>query len=489
MQRIFLMSFCLMFSSAMLLAGPAEDLATRRAQLKSMEYGLSAWCYNPWSTTKFNNPINYYNGIDPADANADLRYLLMWDLTVHIEANRTLTMGTLEGYSTRSRSLFPDYPVLTVVDATSYDGGFSGANGTFSNWSVSEYEAAADLLADTVLADPDSDGIQMDIEPISHSWMPFMRRLATRFHEAGKLCTLYWHPSWTATGDTPLTDDDIKELFTICDAVAIDLYTETKRGESAWKTWASNNLARVFPLADSVNGNLTFGIHSSLYVPQSLEFASEYRGNVSFRGLAIYDLTFKELSTSNADIIHAWVADVSQMADQVSNPLPADGATNQSVHVDLSWDTAAGAQSYDVYFGVTNNMTFQGNQTSTTFDPGVLAHGTAYQWRVDTVNSVGVTDGWTWSFTTAEPITIEVNPASASVPEGGTQTFDVRLNILPDTDITVNVTRDSGDDGYQCYFRRFPHLYSCQRHGLADGDPLRSRGRRQRKWYRNFSLQ
>ena len=83
-----------------------------------------------------------------------------------------------------------------------------------------------------------------------------------------------------------------------------------------------------------------------------------------------------------------------------TNPSPADGATGISVNRTLQWEPAALASSHDVYFGTTI-LDFQGNQTSTSFNPGTLAPLTTYYWRVDEVNSLGTTTGNVWSFTTA----------------------------------------------------------------------------------------
>lgn len=83
-----------------------------------------------------------------------------------------------------------------------------------------------------------------------------------------------------------------------------------------------------------------------------------------------------------------------------TNPSPADGATGISVNRTLEWEPAEWASSHDVYFGTI--PVFQGNQTTTTFNPGTLAPLTTYYWRVDEVNNLGTTTGSVWSFTTAE---------------------------------------------------------------------------------------
>jgi hypothetical protein len=88
---------------------------------------------------------------------------------------------------------------------------------------------------------------------------------------------------------------------------------------------------------------------------------------------------------------------------QASNPSPANGATNQSVNVDLSWTAGTDATSHDVHFGTDSTPDsgeFQGNQTNTTFDPGTLANDTTYYWRIDSKNAIGTTTGVVWNFTT-----------------------------------------------------------------------------------------
>jgi len=87
--------------------------------------------------------------------------------------------------------------------------------------------------------------------------------------------------------------------------------------------------------------------------------------------------------------------------DVATGPSPITGAENVSVATDLSWTSGPGADSQDVYFGTTHPPAFRGNQTPTTFDPGILNASTTYYWRIDEVNSSGTTTGAVWSFTTA----------------------------------------------------------------------------------------
>ena len=85
---------------------------------------------------------------------------------------------------------------------------------------------------------------------------------------------------------------------------------------------------------------------------------------------------------------------------QATNPNPANGATGVSTTATLSWTAGAGATSHDVYFGTTSPGTFRGNQTATTYNPGTMASGTTYYWRIDEKDATHTTTGVVWHFTT-----------------------------------------------------------------------------------------
>ena len=107
------------------------------------------------------------------------------------------------------------------------------------------------------------------------------------------------------------------------------------------------------------------------------------------------------------------------------NPSPGDGATGVNVGDDLSWTAGADADSHDVYI----DDVFQGNQAVTTFDPGTLAHSTAYSWRIDEVNGDGTTTGSTWSFTT-EAAPVMPGPASNPGPSDGATGVNVDDDLV-----------------------------------------------------------
>ncbi len=124
-------------------------------------------------------------------------------------------------------------------------------------------------------------------------------------------------------------------------------------------------------------------------------------------------------ATSNYDIvsvelrIHVFIADPTDTvivsirdteAGKAINPNPSDTVTGVSVNkLSLSWDTGGNTESYNVYFGVSGNMSLvSSTQVSTSWSISnlPLLYGTAYQWRVDSNHGGSTVTGDTWSFTT-----------------------------------------------------------------------------------------
>lgn len=115
-----------------------------------------------------------------------------------------------------------------------------------------------------------------------------------------------------------------------------------------------------------------------------------------------------------------------------ANPSPANGATNQSTSLSLTWtgsDPDNDAQNYDVYFGTANPPTtlLCNHMNSATCNPGTLAYGTRYYWRVVTRDEHGATtSGPVWSFTTLSGST-GITVTFDSFPDGTLITADMIL--------------------------------------------------------------
>ncbi len=92
------------------------------------------------------------------------------------------------------------------------------------------------------------------------------------------------------------------------------------------------------------------------------------------------------------------------------NPDPYDGARWINLDTTLTWSAGMTAQTHDVYLGTDEDAVanadyssdeYQGNQEQTAFDPGLLQAKTTYYWRIDEIESDGVTKhkGDLWRFT------------------------------------------------------------------------------------------
>jgi hypothetical protein len=107
---------------------------------------------------------------------------------------------------------------------------------------------------------------------------------------------------------------------------------------------------------------------------------------------------------------HCTFDDVFSVSDGPAavNPGPADGATGVSRKADLSWIEAAFATSRDLWFGKKGAMEkIEPVPAGTTFDPGTLEFNQTYEWRVDQIGPSGTVTGHTWTFTTAECLSVE----------------------------------------------------------------------------------
>jgi formylglycine-generating enzyme required for sulfatase activity len=141
-----------------------------------------------------------------------------------------------------------------------------------------------------------------------------------------------------------------------------------------------------------------------------------------------------------------------------SNPSPADGATDQSIDLILSWtgdDVDGDALTYDVYFEAgddTPDVLRSNDQTSTSYDPGTLAYSTHYYWQIVAQDEHGAsTTGPVWDFTTGSSANIPPSvPSEPSPPDGAVdQSIDVNLSWAggdPDGDaVTYDVYFEAAD--------------------------------------------
>lgn len=88
-----------------------------------------------------------------------------------------------------------------------------------------------------------------------------------------------------------------------------------------------------------------------------------------------------------------------------SSPSPSDGATNQWIIVNLSWECSNpddDTLTYDIYFGTTDNPALASDDYwITNANPGLLDYSQTYYWKIVVKDNHGnSTSGPVWSFTT-----------------------------------------------------------------------------------------
>ncbi len=87
---------------------------------------------------------------------------------------------------------------------------------------------------------------------------------------------------------------------------------------------------------------------------------------------------------------------------QVANPNPVDGEANAPSNCALLWAPSSNADSYNVYFGTTQQLDQVTSTTAPYYKPQGIQPGTQYFWRIDPVSNMGTTTGEVWSFTTGQ---------------------------------------------------------------------------------------
>jgi hypothetical protein len=108
----------------------------------------------------------------------------------------------------------------------------------------------------------------------------------------------------------------------------------------------------------------------------------------------------------------------------IYSPTPADYSVNMPTNTQPSW-IAYGFLSLNVYFGITNPPQFVANVQPTgslqSYNPGSLANGTQYYWRIDGVTYSGaVYTGPVWTFATVAFINPGGTGGGGTITDPGT---------------------------------------------------------------------
>ncbi|MCH7920027.1 MAG: discoidin domain-containing protein, partial [Planctomycetes bacterium] len=193
--------------------------------------------------------------------------------------------------------------------------------------------------------------------------------------------------------------------------------------------------------------DLAYSATGSSYTTSNDQF---YVGDMRYPRVGDFDIA--EVVVYNTALSDAQIAGISEWlqafvgvpaSSGASGNAPGNEATDVPRDAELTWNPVASAVTRDVYFGtVFEDVNDAGKtnplgvlvgpaQVATSYDPGRLAFGQTYYWRVDEVN--GAPDntlfrGDIWSFTT-EPLSIPIiNIAATASSSFGASVAENTIN-------------------------------------------------------------
>ena len=114
---------------------------------------------------------------------------------------------------------------------------------------------------------------------------------------------------------------------------------------------------------------------------------------------------------------------------------PGNGAVSVSTDQDLSWGSGDSqcpglTATYDVHFGTSSPPPFaHDNGSLKSWDPGSLADGTTYYWRIVAKDANGSTPGPVWNFTTVVPCLALPTAACSPSPVNGASNVNENADL------------------------------------------------------------
>lgn len=162
--------------------------------------------------------------------------------------------------------------------------------------------------------------------------------------------------------------------------------------------------------------------------------AKDAAGNVSSASNAIIVTTVDGISPPTA----------------AASPFPANNAIGVSLAAVLSWQGGPITDSYEVYFGETQNPPLVASQTGNTYAPALTAN-TTYYWRISSINENGATTGPEWTFTTGDANQDFPWDVYRATNRAELETNFYDLNVAPEMPQIDEVTLDPNGSGNTFY--------------------------------------
>lgn len=118
-----------------------------------------------------------------------------------------------------------------------------------------------------------------------------------------------------------------------------------------------------------------------------------------------------------------------------TNPSPASGSSNFYSPFVFSWESGAGATTYNVYVDTVNPPLTEvsAGQAGLSYT-ATLSYSTLYYWRIDSVNEVGTTTGAVWSVNTSVPLASDLYTDMQASAGGGLPVTPVTTTFLGNSD-------------------------------------------------------
>ena len=210
----------------------------------------------------------------------------------------------------------------------------------------------------------------------------------------------------------PVAAGTITGTATVCQGVSGVSYSVPAITNATSYTWAYSG-----------TGATITGTSTSVTIAFS---ASATSGNLTVMGTN---------SCGNGTVSAAYAITVIPTVVAATTPSPATAATGVcyaggGAVSSVSWSAAAGATSYDVYFGAGSLPgTITSTVTTTSYSTGTLLAGTTYYWKVVPINSCGnYGSPVTWTFTTTSGPCALVYCASAATTTADEEIYSVTIN-------------------------------------------------------------
>jgi hypothetical protein len=170
---------------------------------------------------------------------------------------------------------------------------------------------------------------------------------------------------------------------------------------------------------------LDFPMNSFTVIGTNTDVASGSNASVVWAGLSDgteYEWFVEVKDTAqHTQVGPTWSFTATNNPQQATNPNPANGALDIDINTGLTWTIGVDAVSHNVYFGTDPDPRTQTpvNQTTNSYDPGLLNPSITYHWAVDELDSGGglLAAGVVWSFTTASAPGQAGNPSPADGAE------------------------------------------------------------------------